>query len=517
MKNRSIALSAVTLAVIGSSLAGVTTTAWADGTTPVPTSTASPVPVPPPADPQTSSSTPTPRPRGCTGVTPRKPWRLVATRPDVNGSAVNLAWSVVGCTTGYRVNITGTGVDRHIDVAGGSTATAVVPDLPPTASYRISVTSVGAAGDGGVSGEFDLHRSTTSTRSNLTIDFPDAGPTTPVAPSSTGTGPWVNPELTWTAPAGSAPQSYHVQVTRSGSTIVDKTVSGSTGSTRLGDEIAAAVPYTVTLTPVLADGSDGPTSHLVFGARKAPQPEQVTGNAPVVQFSPVTDQQEGRVLGYEIAFGARQTSKHVFVSAPSSTDATTPWVAVDPSFAAVDAADNAIPMSTMVAQVRTITTMGKSDWTSSHSISHTEVATADAAYFAGIGHVGGGRETVPRNGFLKVHGTTADLQVTDLIWSQTRRDQAIPVTLSVYGPDPAAPPALTQTVPATHLTDVAQDAWRASDIPLPDGWTSVVLRRGGTDVARWVNTGGRPCVASVTFTDVATDLPQMWRDSWCAA
>jgi hypothetical protein len=124
---------------------------------------------------------------------------------------------------------------------------------------------------------------------------------------------------------------------------------------------------------------------------------------------------------------------------------------------------------------------------------------------------------VPRNGFLNVHGATADLQVTDLVWSQSSHQQAIPVTVAVYGPSGASALVLTQDVPVTHLPDAAQDAWRASDIPLPDGWTSIVLRRGGTDVARWINTGGKPCVAAVTYADAPTDLPQMWKDSWCPA
>lgn len=173
-------------------------------------------------------------------------------------------------------------------------------------------------------------------------------------------------------------------------------------------------------------------------------------------------------------------------------------------------------MAKMVAIIRTITTMGRSAWTSGRTIGHSEVATSDTwlPYFAGIGHVGGD-ETVPRNGFLKVHGTTADLQVTDLVWSQSHREQAVAVTVSVYGP--AGVLAFTQEVPLTHLREAAQDAWRASDIPLPDGWTSVVLRRGGTDVATWVNTGGKPCVAAVTYGDTATDLPEMWKDSWCPA
>jgi hypothetical protein len=145
------------------------------------------------------------------------------------------------------------------------------------------------------------------------------------------------------------------------------------------------------------------------------------------------------------------------------------------------------------------------------------VATADASYFAGIGHVAGSQATVPRNGFLNVHDSAADLQVTDLVWSQSPRQQAIPLTVAVYGPSGARCPALMRDVPATHLPDAAQDAWRTSDIPLPDGWTSVVLRRGGADVARWVNTGGKPCVASVSYADAPTDLPDVWKDSWCAA
>jgi hypothetical protein len=35
------------------------------------------------------------------------------------------------------------------------------------------------------------------------------------------------------------------------------------------------------------------------------------------------------------------------------------------------------------------------------------------------------------------------------------------------------------------------------------------------DVARWMNAGGRACVAAVTFADAPTDLPEMWKDSWC--
>jgi len=295
--------------------------------------------------------------------------------------------------------------------------------------------------------------------------------------------------------------------------VVEKTLPGSATTTRLGDAIAAGIPHTVSLTPVLADGADGTTSRLIFGNSQAPRPEEVTGNAPVIQFSPVTSVEVGRVLGYEIAFGAGQTSRHVFVAAPSEAGPADPWVAVDPSFAAVDETEKALPMKKMVAIVRTITTMGKSAWTPARTITYSDVATADAAYFAGIGHLGGGDETVPRHGFLNVHGAAVDVQVTDLVWAQSRRQQTVPVTLSVFGSSGA--PALTQDVPATHLPAGAEDAWRASDIPLPDGWTSIVLRRGGTDVVRWVNWGGRACVATVTFADAPTDLPEMWKDSWC--
>ena len=46
--------------------------------------------------------------------------------------------------------------------------------------------------------------------------------------------------------------------------------------------------------------------------------------------------------------------------------------------------------------------------------------------------------------------------------------QAIPVTVAVYGPTGSGP-TVVQDVPVTHLPDVAQDAWRATDIPLPEG------------------------------------------------
>ena len=511
-RQRTWGIAAVSFTLLVAPVVGVATPAWATGTTtpPAPAATTTPAA----ATPVTS----TPHPKGCEGISPKKPWRLVVSRPDPAASAVNVEWSAVGCTTGYRVNIVGTGVDRHIDVPGGSASSTTIPDLAPGLSYHITVTSVGAAGDGGVSGDFGLHRSGTTSHGELTIDFPDAGPTDPVAASSAGTGPWVNPVLTWTAPSGPEPKSYRVHVTSSaGGTVLDKTVPGSDTKTRLGNDVAAGVAYTATVTPVMADGSDGSASHLTFGNTQAPSPEQVTGNAPVVEFSPVADQQDGRVLGYEIGFGAAQSTKHVFVADPATTGVPAPWVAVDPSFAAVDASQKAQPLTRMVAQVRTITTMGKSAWTSAHTINYTNVATTEAAYFAGIGHVGNQGDTVPRNGFLNVHGSTADVQVTDLVWSQSSRQQSVPVTVEVYGPSGASTPALTQDVPVTHLPEAAQDAWRASDIPLPDGWTSIVLRRGGADVVRWVNTGGKPCVASVTYTDAPTDLPQMWKDSWCPA
>jgi hypothetical protein len=519
---RRLGVGAVSLALAGAPIIGAPALAWADAATPSPTlnvtnpaaSSAGPV-ASSATDPNPAASTTGPSPRGCVGVTPKKPWRLVASRPDPTASAVHVEWSAVGCTTGYRVSIVGAGVDRQVDIAGGTTSSLDIPDLSPGMNYHVTVTSIGTNGDGGVSGDFGLHRSGPSARADLTIDFPDAGPTAPVAASLTGAGPWVNPELTWTAPAGPEPASYRVRVVRGGGAVVEKTVPGTATKARLGDEVVAGVAYSVTLTPIMADGSEGSASRLSFGNRQAPRPEQVTGNAPVVQFSPVTDQQEGRVLGYEIGFGALQASKHVFVPAPSAVDAAAPWVAVDPSFAAVDASETAVPMSKMVAVVRTITTMGKSAWTPAETITHSEVATADASYFAGIGHIAGRQDTVPRNGFLNVHGSAADLQVTDLVWSQSPREQDVPVSLAVYGPAGSGSPAFTQDVPVTHLPDAAQDAWRASDIPLPDGWTSVVLRRGGADVARWVNTGGRPCVAAVTFGDAPTDLPAMWKDSWC--
>lgn len=528
---RTLAVGGASLALVGAPIIGVPALASAAVTAPdpvTPTSapaapTSAPLAPMPAADvtpaapvaPVAAAGATNRKPRGCSDVTPKKPWRLVATRPDPTASAVDITWSPVGCTTGYRVTIVGTGVDRSLDIAGGTTGTVAVPDLSPTLSYTITVTSVGAAGDGGVSGAFRLHRSGQSTESELTIDFPDAGPTDPTVVSDAGASPWINPKLSWTAPTGAAPKSYRVKVTGSGGgTVVEDTVAGTETSTRLGNAISAGVPYTVTLTPVMADGTDGDASRLTFGDQKAPRPEQVTGIAPVVQFSPVTDVEKGRVLGYEIAFGAGLASKHLFVSAPAPTGSTAPWVALDPSFAAVDSSETAVPMAKMVAIVRTITTMGRSAWTSGRTIEHSDVATSDASYFAGIGHVGGD-ETVPRNGFLKVHGASADLQVTDLVWSQSHREQAVAVTVSVYGPSGSL--AFTQDVPLTHLREATQDAWRASDIPLPDGWTSIVLRRGGADVATWVNTGGKPCVAAVTYADAATDLPEMWKDSWCPA
>jgi len=47
--------------------------------------------------------------------------------------------------------------------------------------------------------------------------------------------------------------------------------------------------------------------------------------------------------------------------------------------------------------------------------------------------------------------------------------QAIAVTVAVYGPTGSAAPTVVQDVPVTHLPDVAQAAWRATDIPLPEG------------------------------------------------
>jgi hypothetical protein len=430
---RIVGVGAASLTVLGSPIIVSSSPAWADSTVPGTTTTAvSPAAPATTANTNPAISTASPRPRGCEGISPKKPWRLVVSRPDSAASAVQVAWSAVGCTTGYRVNITGTGVDRHVDVTGGGTSSTVIPDLSPSQSYAITVTSIGASGDGGVSGDFRLRRSGQSTRADLAIDFPDAGPAEPVASSQTGAGPWVNPVLTWTAPAGPGPKGYRVRVTGSGGgTVVDKAVPGSDTKARLGDAVAAGVPYTVTVTPEMADGSSGATSRLTFGNKQAPRPEQVTGNAPVVQFSPVTDDQDGRVLGYEIGFGPTHSTRHVFVADPSAAGAPAPWVAVDPSFAAVDGSETALPLTKMVAEVRTITTMGKSAWTPARTITHSEVATADASYFAGIGHVDGSQATVPRNGFLNVHGNTADLQVTDLVWSQSPRQQAIPVTIAV--------------------------------------------------------------------------------------
>ena len=522
---RTFGVSAVSLALLGAASIGAPAAARAEVAVPDPVTTTTSTDAPmPDVDPTTGAATgvttfpstsPT-TPRGCVGVTPKKPWRLVAARPNPNASEVRIEWAAVGCTTGYRVSIVGTGVDRRIDVDSGSASTTTVTDLSPNLTYRITVTSIGATGDGGVSGIFRLHRSGIATESDLTIDFPDAGPAEPVAPSANGTGPWADPELTWTPPVGQDPKGYRLRVTGSGgATVVEKTVAGTATKARLGDDVVAGMPYTVTLTPVMADGSDGDSSRLAFGNQQVPRPEQVTGNAPVVQFSPVSGLEKGRVLGYEIAYGALQASKHVFVPA-ASVAPSAPWVALDPTFATVDDSETAVPMKKMVAMVRTIATVGKSAWTPARTIAHSDVATPDAAFFAGIGHVGG-EETVPRHGFLNVRGSVADVQVTDLVWSQSRRQQAMPVTVTVYGPDGSGSPAFTQDVPVTHLPDSAQDAWRASDIPLPDGWTSIVLRRGGVDVARWANAGGKACVAAVTYGDAPTDLPEMWKDSWCAA
>jgi hypothetical protein len=331
---RALGVGGASLALLAAPIIGVPGPAWAEPTAPdaaaaptdpvVPTTPpAAPTtgPVAPAPNPATSPSTvdptvaPTPgsrKPKGCLGITPRKPWRLVASRPDASTSAVEVEWSPVGCTTGYRVTVTGTGVDRQFEITGGSTSSVVIPDLAPGLSYSITVTSVGANGDGGVSGGFRLHHSGESAKSELTIDFPDAGPTEPVMASPAGTGPWVNPQLAWTAPVGSDPRSYRIKVTRSGgATVVEDTVPGTATTVRLGDAVAAGVPYTVTVTPVLADGTDGHASRLTFGDRQAPRPEQVTGNAPVVQFSPVTDVKEGRVLGYESASGRCRHQRRV--------------------------------------------------------------------------------------------------------------------------------------------------------------------------------------------------------------
>lgn len=511
---QAVGASVLSLALLGATLAGGSSPAWAEDAVPstsMSTSTAVAAPAPEPA-----STVNRPLARGCTGVTPRKPWRLVAKRVDPTSTEVALEWAAVGCTVGYRVSIQGADTERVIDVAGGGTSSLVVRDLPPTQSYRITVTSIGSAGDGGVSGVFRLAASSSSATPELTIDFPDSGPTGPVAPPASGDSPWVNPELSWTAPVGSDVSTYRLRVTGSGVTVVDKEIPGTATKVRLGEEISAGTPHSVTLTPVMADGREGKPSRLTFGNQQAPRPEQVTGIAPVVQFSPVTEIDEGRVLGYEVAFGAQQASKRLFVPAPPAGAAEVPWIAVDPSFDVVDGSDTALPMTKLVAIVRTITTMGRSPWTPARTITHSEVATAEASYFAGIGHVGDG-DTVPRHGFLNVRGSVADVQITDMVWSQSPRAQRVPVTVSVYGPGGTDSPVFTQDVPATHLPLSAEAAWRASDIPLPEGWTAIVLRRGGSEVARWLSTGARPCVAAVSFGDAPTDLPQMWKDSWCAS
>lgn len=451
-------------------------------------------------------------PPGCATVIPKKPWRLVASRPTPNSSDVQIEWSVVGCTIGYRVAVIGTGVDRVIEVPGGATASLTVPDLSPSRVYRITVTSLGQTGDGGVSGVFRLRNSAITTRAELTVDFTDAVPDGLIAAGSDGRSPWADPLLSWAAPESDEATRYRVTVTGSnGATLVEKVIPGTARSTRLGDEVSAGLPCTVTLTPVLVDGTDGEPSRLVLGKQSAARPAQVTGNAPVIQFSPVADTADDHVLGYEIAYGAGRASTHAFIAAP--TDPSTPWVAFDPTFDAVDESDTRLPANSVVATVRTITTLGRSAWTAAQRIPHASIASADAAYFAGIGHLGGDRGTVPRYAFLSVRGGAADLEITDLVWSRSAASMQTPVTVTVYGPGSAA---VHQQVPATHQPDAAQDVWRISSLPVPDGWSSIVLRRGGTDVATWNNAGGRPCVAAVTYGDAPTDLPDLWRDSWCS-
>ena len=518
---RTLVLAAAVMAILSGSVVGTVASASAQTTTAdpapaVPAGTSSPA-TPSPTTPGTTTPGAVPAPsttagKGCAGVAPQKPWRLVASRPDAQSADVKVEWSAVGCTSGYRVDITATGVTRRVDVVGGSTSSVVVPGLAPQLSYRITVTSIGASGAGGVSGVFVLHRSGSATAAELTIDFPDAGPSTPVPPSASGTGPWVNPELRWTAPAGSAPSAYRLKVTGTAGTVVERTLPGAATSAHLGDAVAAGLAYIATLTPVHADGSDGTSMRLAFGDQEAPRPEQVTGNAPVVQFSPAADPDEGRVLGYEVAYGSAQATTHVFLAAPTGSGA--PWIAFDPTFAAVDGADRTLPLRKLVVIVRTIATTGRSGWTPVQTLTYSDVATPDAAYYAGIGHVANG-QTVPRTGVLHVQGSSADVQVSDLIWSQSGHGQA--VTVAVFGPGGSAAPAFTQELPATHLVDLAQDAWRISSLPLPDGWTSIVLRRGGVDVARWVHSGSRACVAAVSYSDAPTDLPDLWKDSWCRA
>jgi hypothetical protein len=141
------------------------------------------------------------------------------------------------------------------------------------------------------------------------------------------------------------------------------------------------------------------------------------------------------------------------------------------------------------------------------------VVNADTPYFAGIARIGDGSVTAPRYGFLNVRGRVADFQVSDFLWSRDSQGLSVPVTLAVFGPG-STTPDFVQDVPLTRLPSGVH-TWRVTEIPVPDAWSSIVLRRGGADVVRWSNAGIRACVAAVTFADAPTDLPSIWKDFWC--
>lgn len=524
-------IAALTLAV--SATLAAQAPAWATRSTadpvPAPSAAATPSPAPTatPTPAPSSSATPAPTPtapsgstsgtvtKGCQGVTPMKPWRLIAMRPTPVSTQVKIEWSIVGCTTGYRVIVEGAGVQRTFAVAGGASSSLTVPDLVPSIGYRITVTSVGTAGDGGTSGGFLLRRSGPATDAELAIDFPDAVPAGLVPAGDSGAGPWRNPLLSWTPPDGPLPTAYRIEVVgQGGATVVDRTVTGSAVSVRLGDDIVAGVAYRATVTPVRPDGTTGSPARLTFGDDEVPAPERVTGVAPAIQFTPVSEIQEGRLLGYEIAYGTLKATTHVFLDARSTPGAEQPWVAVDPTFNAAATMENRRPPAFLVTVIRAITTMGKSKWTVAQTLSRSEVINADTPYYAGIARMGDGTVTAPRYGFLSVRGRVADVQVSDFVWARDTQALAVPVTVAVFGPMGSAAPAFVQDVPVTRLPNGIL-AWRISEVPLPDAWTSVVLRRGGSDVVRWHNAGLRACVAAVTFTDAPTDLPAIWRDFWC--
>ncbi|HEX4866591.1 MAG TPA: fibronectin type III domain-containing protein [Acidimicrobiales bacterium] len=166
------------------------------------------------------------------GSVPAAPSLATVTAGDSSASVAFTAVASTPATTGYTVTATPTGGGAPV-TATGADSPINVPGLTNGTQYSFTVRATNSTGN--------------SAESNAITATPNLRPVSGLsAAASVG-----QVDLSWTAPAGTAPSGYSVTVSPAAGTT---TVSGTTSSTT---GLSAGTVYTFTVTPTYPAGTAG--------------------------------------------------------------------------------------------------------------------------------------------------------------------------------------------------------------------------------------------------------------------